>query len=553
MSKIVNLAELINLPSANVIVGNASGIATPVALTGDVSITNTGVTGARWNGQIYGGTYTTGTIASMLVYNSTSSDWRLVSSIPTTLSSTITSVGTLASGSIPYSLLTGTPSLTGYVPYTGATGAVNLGTNTLASGAITSSGVVQGVGLNFGSSSFINGYNNTQHFAVSTNGTNRLFTGGTYLTVSNQANTNDILFLTDAGALTLGTAAGTGTGALYSGAITSSADFTMTGVAGTTRYFLTNETGTGTGKLVMQAGGGSIGFGGSISLFAHANATKAGWVVAGISSGSGGKFSVQNAAIGTGTDVFTVDVSGNTVALGTLGVTGAATFSGSVTMGSNTLAANLPLTINTASGFAQRINFQIAGADQWLLGNGAASQNTNFELYNASGTIALSFVKATNAATFSNTIQASSYKSLKNGNASISSQFELGSATSTVYGANLQLGATGSLDFYTYDVASLGWGKYLSIAATGPATFSAVITGQNGIQNTSTSQALITYGGLWLGTPLTVATLPSISTGTSIGIYYVTDALAPTWGATVVGGGAVKTLVMWDGTAWKVH
>ena len=69
-------------------------------------------------------------------------------------SASITTLGTIASGSIPYSLLTGTPSLTTYVPYTGATGAVNLGTNTLASGAITSSGVVQGLSINIPSTVF---------------------------------------------------------------------------------------------------------------------------------------------------------------------------------------------------------------------------------------------------------------------------------------------------------------------------------------------------------------------------------------------------------------
>jgi hypothetical protein len=64
------------------------------------------------------------------------------------------------------------------------------------------------------------------------------------------------------------------------------------------------------------------------------------------------------------------------------------------------------------------------------------------------------------------------------------------------------------------------------------------------------SQLLVTY-------PInlqayTVATLPAL-TGTAGYLCYVTDALTPTWGATVVGGGAVKTLVMTDGTAWKVH
>jgi hypothetical protein len=53
-------------------------------------------------------------------------------------------------------------------------------------------------------------------------------------------------------------------------------------------------------------------------------------------------------------------------------------------------------------------------------------------------------------------------------------------------------------------------------------------------------------------TNYTVATLP---TATSSGVgarSFVTDASAPTFGATVVGGGAVATPVYSDGTNWKV-
>ena len=48
----------------------------------------------------------------------------------------------------------------------------------------------------------------------------------------------------------------------------------------------------------------------------------------------------------------------------------------------------------------------------------------------------------------------------------------------------------------------------------------------------------------------TVATLP---TGTQGDTAYVTDALAPTYMATVVGGGAVVTPVFYNGTAWVSH
>lgn len=48
----------------------------------------------------------------------------------------------------------------------------------------------------------------------------------------------------------------------------------------------------------------------------------------------------------------------------------------------------------------------------------------------------------------------------------------------------------------------------------------------------------------------TVATLPTGITGA---MAYVTDALAPTYGATLVGGGAAVTIAFYDGTNWTAH
>ena len=50
----------------------------------------------------------------------------------------------------------------------------------------------------------------------------------------------------------------------------------------------------------------------------------------------------------------------------------------------------------------------------------------------------------------------------------------------------------------------------------------------------------------------TVATLPSAATSGKGSRSFVTDALAPTFGATVVTGGAVAVPVYSDGTNWKV-
>jgi hypothetical protein len=53
-------------------------------------------------------------------------------------------------------------------------------------------------------------------------------------------------------------------------------------------------------------------------------------------------------------------------------------------------------------------------------------------------------------------------------------------------------------------------------------------------------------------TNYTVATLPSAVTAGVGARSFVTDALTPTFGATVVTGGAVATPVYSDGTDWKV-
>jgi hypothetical protein len=79
-----------------------------------------------------------------------------------------------------------------------------------------------------------------------------------------------------------------------------------------------NDTNTGTGTLSIQAGGGSAGYGGGYNLYGHAHATYAGWTMAGISAGSGGKFAVNTQGLGGGTNVFTVDASGNVVANATI-------------------------------------------------------------------------------------------------------------------------------------------------------------------------------------------------------------------------------------------
>jgi len=82
-----------------------------------------------------------------------------------------------------------------------------------------------------------------------------------------------------------------------------------------------------------------------------------------------------------------------------LQVSGTALISGNTSIGVATAATNLEFNLNGVSGKAQRIQFQNNGTNQWLLGAGAASETSAFELFNASGTIVISVDKTTNVTT----------------------------------------------------------------------------------------------------------------------------------------------------------
>lgn len=97
------------------------------APTGDVTGSTTGTTSLTPVLSIGTGKVTNGMLAGSIAFS------KLIGT-------DITAIGTLSAGSIPYSLITGTPSLTGFVPYTGATTNVVLGANTLSGQSFTITG-----------------------------------------------------------------------------------------------------------------------------------------------------------------------------------------------------------------------------------------------------------------------------------------------------------------------------------------------------------------------------------------------------------------------------
>jgi hypothetical protein len=107
------------------------------------------------------------------------------------------------------------------------------------------------------------------------------------------------------------------TGTVTADGVSSDGNISMSGAGTGSRYVLLgNETSAYAGSLVMQAGGGSAAYGGSIIAYGHSHASKAGDIVAGISSGSGGAFRVNTSGIDSGGDVLVVEASGN-VGIGT--------------------------------------------------------------------------------------------------------------------------------------------------------------------------------------------------------------------------------------------
>ncbi len=140
------------------------------------------------------------------------------------------------------------------------------------------------------------------------------------------------------------------------------------------QYLYTNNTNTGTGKLIIQSGGGSAAYGGGINLFSHSHASKPGWVTAGISSGSGGKFSVNTTGLATGTDVFTVDTSG------------IGTFAGNVVV-DNMLTINID-DISGGGNRGLKLYNENSSGQQWNLTAGRAGQeNTSFVVRDASNNV----------------------------------------------------------------------------------------------------------------------------------------------------------------------
>lgn len=70
--------------------------------------------------------------------------------------------------------------------------------------------------------------------------------------------------------------------------------------------------------------------------------------------------------------------------------------SGQLVIGTAAASTNVQYALNGVAGKAKRIRFQDSGSDQWLVGMGAASETSAFEIFNGNGEVAQSIAKSNN-------------------------------------------------------------------------------------------------------------------------------------------------------------
>lgn len=130
------------------------------------------------------------------------------------------------------------------------------------------------------------------------------------LRVRNSADSADLMTVNGLGNVGIGTTA-------PSQKLSINGNLDFQGVAGTTRYIVTNEVSTGTGRLVIQAGAGSASFGGSLMLYANAHATRPGHVAIGLSGNASAKFRVNSLSLDNDVDFFVVSYANQNTGIGT--------------------------------------------------------------------------------------------------------------------------------------------------------------------------------------------------------------------------------------------
>jgi hypothetical protein len=172
----------------------------------------------------------------------------------------------------------------------------------------------------------------------------------------------------------------------------------------------------------------------------------------GISFYTGSSFSRQVDIFGTGN--VGINVAGTDAGF-KLDVNGTGRFTQNLNIGAATAATNVKLIFNGVASKAAGIEFHQSGTPQWYIGNGIASEDNNFELYNSNGTMAMKIVKSTNAinfigaATFSSSVTTNAANSFKISSGPYNAVFHNESTSTSDYNSiRVTQGAVGSATGY---------------------------------------------------------------------------------------------------------
>jgi hypothetical protein len=215
------------------------------------------------------------------------------------------------------------------------TGGVGVGGALNVGGAVTAGGNVI---LNQGTYVLLNGAADLNSSLVRLAGNTILSAGG------------DVILKSSGATVLTGTSTGAAT---FAGAVTTGGTLTLPKApAAGNRYILTGADATGTGQLVVQAGGGSASWGGTLNLFETAHATKGGWVGVGLGV-TGAKFTINSVGFSDSGEVASIDR------------TGAATFAGIIKPQQAT-TAGAPAYVKGAIYFDTTLNkLRVGGATAW--------------------------------------------------------------------------------------------------------------------------------------------------------------------------------------------
>lgn len=339
----------------------------------------------------------------------------------------------------------------------------------------------------------------------------------------------------------------TGTVAV-AGAITSGGNITVTPLA-TVAFALPSHTLTlassgsfVTGVNLTTASAMALGSSGANALTLATNALPR------LVVSSAGVVSIAAPTAGT----YGLDVAHNIRA----NVTGA----GSVNITGTTSAA---ISINAPAGTTKFMVWQTAGASRWDMranatAEGGSNAGSNFEFYRYTDAGAAAVVMTLNRATGQVTFQAplpSAPTTVGHVNIINTDSMAVDTGGILAFGGAFNVLATtqwAAIAGLKHDNTNGNYGGYLAFytrptGGSGTLRMTIAQDGKVGIGMAPNAAHLALNGPLGLK-GYTVATLPSsMPTGSTA---YVTDATAPTYGGTLVGGGAVVVKVLYNGSAW---